>query len=88
LVKTGWKHIKNTQKLSDKELLKNLKSKKIILGFYTIIIIILVACAVIIATNKVATVFIFMPSVFTFFFFCSWRNYNKIEKGIKKRNIK
>tara|TARA_B100000378_G_C17714527_1_gene296434 strand:+ start:55 stop:300 length:246 start_codon:yes stop_codon:yes gene_type:complete len=77
----------NIQELSDKKLLKDLKAKKIILGFYAMMIIILVTCAIIITINKGAKVFIFMPFVFTFFLFRSWRDYVKTKMEIKRRNL-
>lgn len=77
---------KNVQELSEKELQNDLKSKKIILGFYTAIITVMTVCAIIITLNKGISVFLFMPFVFVFFLFRSWRSYHEIRERIKAGN--
>lgn len=77
---------KNLEKLSNDELLKNLKHKKNILGFNIALIIILIICAIIITLDMGVNAFIFMPFVFGLFTFLSYRSYDKLREELKTRN--
>lgn len=79
---------KSVKELSEKELRKDLKSKKNIFGYYLLIIMVMTVCAIIITINKGANVFIFMPFAFAFFLFRSWRNYFNLREEIKTRSLK
>lgn len=78
---------KKVQDYPDDVLLKKLRSQRVILGLYIIIITILAFCSLILTMKKGIIVFILMPFVFMFFLFKSLKEYNKLREEIKKRKL-
>lgn len=80
--------MKDLKTLSDEELLKEYKNRKLIFGTFSVLVLIMVIASVITIINHKIGVSTYLPLTFLPLIILYWNSLNAAKKEINSRNLK